>query len=328
MGGASRHLTSRGPINVMSSCVPRDVADPKTTASGVLLTTCHLQRDGLADLLRLVASVEAASRHGEVDNLRHLILLQGCSRAQRRELAGQLPHWVELLSTQRNLSSPVARNLLIQHLLTDDRFHPGGFVAFPDDDAWYPRGALAYVARIFQGVDDIQVLLCRYGPSPSADCCNQIGKASLQAALTNGACATIFVRGGLLAQLGGFHQLLGLGTELRGGEDTEFVHRAFHLARGRLACTGAVLVGHAIAEPKRKAQYYEGALAALLAHARASPSASVAFLRKVAVGVWLVLTGRMSVNLYLAALRKARINAAALRAGPQSPNAEVQIGFE
>ena len=95
----------------------------------------------------------------------------------------------------------------------------------------------------------------------------------------------LFIRGKLLVQLGGFHELLGLGTELKGGEDTEFVHRAFHRSNGRALCIPGYLVGHHTADASKKAQYYEGALAAILAHRRASPAARIALARKLMVGI-------------------------------------------
>lgn len=305
----------------MSECAGQPERDTVQVARGgsvALLTTCHLERDGLSDLLRLVGSVQVAIAEGEVENLRHVILLQGCESERRKELEDQFPPWVELLSTTESLSSPEARNVLIRHLLNRDRFDPLGFVAFPDDDAWYPRGALTCVSKHFQGSGDMQLLLTRYGPSPSIGNCDRIMRASLQQALTNGACATIFIRGDLLARLGGFNELLGLGTELRGGEDTELVHRACHGAQGKTAFIPAALVGHAIAEPRRKAQYYEGALAALMAHRRESGSAQLAFLRKLAVGVWLVLRRRLGLSEYLGAVRKAHDYAAAIQAGPNA----------
>jgi hypothetical protein len=296
-------------------------------ASGVLLTTCHLRRDGISDLQRLVASSDAAARTGEVGDLRHLILVQGCSSVERGKLAKQLPDWIDIIATPASLSSPQARNLLIRHLLESDAFDPAAFVAFPDDDAWYPLGALACVARHFAKPSDIQLLLCRYGPSPSPDQCNRASPATLQRALTSGACATIFVRASLLAELGGFHPLLGLGTKLRGGEDTEFVHRAFHRSRGKVIVIKAVLVGHAAADRAHKAQYYEGALSALLAHSGASAEARLALARKLAVGLWLVLKNYLSLPQYLAALGSARANAASLRQGPELPNTDRPTTF-
>jgi hypothetical protein len=281
-----------------------------------LLTTCHLQNDRLDDLRKLIASADEALNGGEISNLRHIILIQGCTSAQRQPIEKQLPDWVELLSTEERLSSPVARNLMIRHLVESDGFDPDAFVGFPDDDAWYPKRTLACVARHFGGPADIQLLLTRYGPEPSAGQCGQAFRPTLQQALSSGACASIFVRAGLVAQLGGFHELLGLGTKLRGGEDTEFVHRAFHRAGGRVRCVPGFLVGHAAADPAKKALYYEGGLAALMAHSQVSATARLALLRKLAVGMWLVLRNRMSLAEYRAALRKARDNAPALRGGP------------
>ena len=267
------------------------------------------------DLFRLVGSVEAALRQQEVGSLRHVILLQGCDSTRRDEIQAELPQWVTLLSTGESLSSPAARNRMLDHLLSDKAFNPDAFVGFPDDDCWYPAGALACVARQFETRPRLQLLLSRYGPSPSADPCATARRASLQQALSRGACAAIFVRAGSLAQLGGFHELLGLGTELRGGEDTEFVHRAFHCAKGQAAYVPGTLVGHVAADPAKKAKYYEGGLAGLMAHSRRSWAARVALVRKIAVGAWLVIRQRMPASDYFQALRKARAYAPVLRAG-------------
>jgi hypothetical protein len=281
-----------------------------------LLTTCHVGKDGLDDLFRLVASAQTALDNGEVRHLRLIALLQGCSSAECEDVERRMPQWVELLSTEASLSSPAARNALIHHLLKQADYDPAAIVGFPDDDAWYPRGALSCVARHFGDSVDLQLLLCRYGPEPSADGCGQAFRPTLQQALSRGACAAIFVRAGLLAQLGGFHELLGLGTELSGGEDTEFVHRAFHRAHGRSLCIPGFLVGHAAADPVKKAAYYEGGLAAIMAHSHTSTAARLALIRKLAVGAWLVINRRMSAARYLTSLRRAADNAPTVRAGP------------
>src|SRR6478609_4641328 len=107
----------------------------------ILLTTCQLRKDRLADLFRLTASVEAAIRDGEVDELRHVILVQACTSQQCDEIRSQLPKWVELLSSEEAMSSPAARNVMIRHVLDHEAFDPSAIVGFPDDDAWYPGGS-------------------------------------------------------------------------------------------------------------------------------------------------------------------------------------------
>jgi hypothetical protein len=286
-----------------------------TMTIAYLLTTCHVGKDGLDDLFRLIASAQTALDEGEVGHLRLIALLQGCGSAECEDVGRRLPQWVELLSIEGSLSSPAARNSLIHNLLKRSDFDPAAFVGFPDDDAWYPRGALSCVARHFRDAEDLQLLLCRYGPSPSADQCSDAFRPTLQQALSRGACAAIFVRGRLLAKLGGFHELLGLGTTLRGGEDTEFVHRAFQQASAHALCIPGFLVGHAAALPAKKAQYYEGGLAAILAHSHASAAARAALIRKLAAGVWLVLRRRQSLSQYFLAVRRAREHAPVVRAG-------------
>jgi hypothetical protein len=101
----------------------------------ILLTTCQLQKDRVADLFRLTASVEAAIVDGEVHKLRHIILLQACTSQQCDEIRSELPNWVELLSSEEAISSPAARNVMIRHVLDHGAFDPSAIVGFPDDDA-------------------------------------------------------------------------------------------------------------------------------------------------------------------------------------------------
>lgn len=131
------------------------------SSSLVLLTTCHLERDGIADLLKLVGSAEQALESCEISTLRHIILLQGCTAARRDEISSGMPDWAELLSTVDSVSSPSARNLMIHYLLEGDGFDPDAIVAFPDDDAHYPLGALRCIARHFRDGGSFELLVCR-----------------------------------------------------------------------------------------------------------------------------------------------------------------------
>jgi hypothetical protein len=292
-----------------------------TASPIILLTTCHLRNDGVADLLRLIASEDAALRHGEVQRLRHIILLQGSTSKQCDEVRKQLPNWAELMCCEQAMSSPAARNAMIRRLLDGEAFDRAAVVAFPDDDAWYPTGGLACVARHFRD-PQVQLLVTRYGPSPSASQCADAFRPTLQQSLSRGACAAIFVRAALLEQLGGFHELLGLGTKLRGGEDTEFVHRAFHRTIGQTVCVPGTLVGHEAADPVKKAAYYEGGLAAIMAHSRVSRAARIALMRKLGVGAWLVVTRRLSARGYLQSVTRARVNAPLVRSPEGRPGTD------
>ena len=283
-------------------------------STAVMLTTCHVEYDGIDDLFRLIGSLEAALLAGEVQGLRLLVLLQGCDQGRGAKLAAELPRWVEIDSYPGRLSSSDARNQLLSWLDLGAHRNAPTFVAFPDDDAWYPPGSLGCIATQFARHPSAYLMLARYGFDASGDVCGQAHRASLHQALSHGACACLFVRPSALASVGGFSPLLGLGSLLRGGEDTEFVHRAFHHVDGRVMLLPGVLVGHAVADPVKKAGYYEGALAAMLAHRRASPAAYLAFLRKLAVGVYLVTRGRLRPGAFLSAIRAARHAAPALRA--------------
>lgn len=281
-------------------------------SSCVLLTTCNLQTDGTRDLLRLVHSVDAASRSGEVGRVRHIVLLQCSDGAQQKELEKALPACVELIASPEALPPSTARNELIRHWRSSENFDPDDFVGFPDDDAWYPTGALACIARQFDS-ERLEFLLCRYGPDASSGDGARAARPSLQRALSQGSCAAIFVRARLLDKLGGFNELLGIRTRLSGGEDTEFSFRAFNMAAGQSLYLDAFLVGHLASNPAKRARYYEGGLAAIMAHSRSSTAGRVALVRKLLVGVWLVLNRRLSWHAFASAVERARKNVSAIR---------------
>lgn len=290
--------------------------------SVILLTTFHLHLDGVDDLMRLIETVGASLEAGEVGKIRHIVLLQGSSASECQAVRQQLPDWVDLLTCDARLSSPAARNRMIGHLLAEANFDPEAVVGFPDDDAWYPPGALGTIAEYFAQDEALQLLLARYGPRPSIAHARATYQPTLQQALSRGACASIFLRARTLARLGGFHPLLGLGTVLSGGEDTEFVHRAYHLAKGHVVVTGGELVGHEAAESAKKMRYYEGGLAAIAAHSAASPAARRALTRKLLVGVAAVLAGRMTARDFVRAVKQARESASALREAPSAERSD------
>ena len=281
-------------------------------AACVLLTTCNLESDGTSDLMRLLDSVAGAAGAGEVESLRHVVLLQNCREEEGAELARSAPPFVEFLTRTESLSPSTARNVLIDHWRRSELFDAAAFVGFPDDDAWYPPGALSRLSREF---DDqrIQFLLCRYGPDASSINPAKAVRPTLQQALSRGSCAAMFVRGRLLERLGGFNELLGIRTTLSGGEDTEFSFRAFNMAAGQALFVDAFLVGHAASNPAKRAGYYEGGLAAIMAHSRSSAAGRVALARKLLVGLWLVANRRLSWRAFSAAVDRARKHVGAVR---------------
>lgn len=295
------------------------VAPGREACAVYILTTCHLANDGLEDLTRLVASVRAAVDEGEVGQLRLMALLQGCSTAECSEAARAMPQWVELLPTEASLSSPAARNFLIVQLLEKADFDPTAVAAFPDDDAWYPPGALRCIKESFAERRDSEFLITRRGPRPSAEECSSLVRPSLQTVLSNASCNTIFLRRRLLDRLPGFDERLGLGTVLAGGEDTEFAIRAFNLARDRTLYVHSTLVGHSVPDGAKKAKYYEGGLAAILAHSNDSLAGRLALIRKIAVGLWWVATMQLSTAKFCSAIRRARANAPAVRSRNSIP---------
>ena len=95
------------------------------------------------------------------------------------------------MSSQLKSGCPRRRHeiSIIYHLLARDDFDAEAVIGFPDDDAWYPPGALACVAQQFQSSPELELLLSRYGPAPSVTACTGAFRPTLQQALSRSACA-------------------------------------------------------------------------------------------------------------------------------------------
>jgi hypothetical protein len=122
----------------------------------------------------------------------------------------------------------------------------------------------------------------------------------------------MFFRGSLVRAIGEFDETLGLGTALGCAEDVDYALRAFRAAR-RSGIMDEVLVGHRNKMTALRSKYYLGTLVVLARYARRDTSRD--FLRKIAVGVYLVLRGELEPVTFLDALWRASVE---LRAQPSS----------
>lgn len=279
------------------------------TIARVHLFTTTDAGSGRSDALgRLIASLaKARAARPNVPLTLHLL----AQRATPGALA-DLPSWVAVSAIDGRVSLSRARNRMLA-AAPAEAFAADTLVAFPDDDAWYPPGLLAGVTRLMDrgGADFV---FCRYAARPYDFGAGEARPARLAEVITAASSNTIFLSGAIVRAVGGFDEDLGVGARVNGGEDTDYALRAH--ARARLTLIDPrPLVGHRDPDPTLRGRYYAGSLRAIARHARAHPAGAVPLVRKLAVGAYYVLRGRLSPLGYLNAL-------AGLGGGAPSPVSE------
>jgi hypothetical protein len=233
------------------------------------------------------------------------ILFQNCSADRLSALLNEMPEFVEGSAVDRLVPLSVARNLMLQPKLAAGGLDAGTLVAFPDDDAWYPANFLEGVLALFRDKTDLDFWFCRYGSSPHrADwSASTLFPAPRRAVVRKSSSNTMFFRGSVVAAIGKFDESLGLGTALGSAEDIDYALRAFGAARLSVL-RDEILVGHRDKPPGLRGKYYAGSLVVLARHARRDGVAE--FLRKLALGPYLVVRRELSLGKYVSALRAAR----------------------
>lgn len=262
----------------------------------LLLTTSTGKPDRLADLARLVASLQpaasrlAAARPGWT--VRHVILLQnGIAWDHPR------PAWCEVITHPGPLSLSAARNLLFAHVGAG--LGAAAVVGFPDDDAWYTPDWLLCLAERFSAAPAPALLLARYATSPEA---NPLSAPVVK--LTPGlitywaASPSMFATGAATARAARFDERLsvGPGTLWNGGEDTDFCLRVWSSGGGRNG--GGVLVdapaiGHRDRAPGLSLNYIVGNTFVLARHVKRHPSLWPKLLKKWGMFAFYAARGRI-----------------------------------
>jgi hypothetical protein len=259
------------------------------------------QRESVRD--RMVRSLVESEQAAGSDRFALYMLLQNCESREVPALAGAMPAFFHPVAIPGRVPLSTARNLLLRRLIADDTIRADALVAFPDDDCWYPPGFLVQVAGLFTRNAELDFWFCRYASNPSqATLPPGAGAASMAEIVRNASSNTIFMRGRVVNALGDFDEGLGVGTPLGGAEDLDYVLRAHRVAHKTAYCDAA-LVGHRDKSRELLARYYASSLVVLARHARAGAASE--FYRKIAVGVYYALRGRLSLVDYGRALRLA-----------------------
>jgi hypothetical protein len=270
----------------------------------VLIATSDIDSGRLDMLGRMLRSVEVAAEIMQpYASIKLLLLLQKCPGHRYCTISKTLPNLVQAFPSTETLSLSASRNLLLSYALSNRIIDSKTIVGFPDDDCWYPRGTLELVARSFAQSPQLGLWFCRYSSKPSSVA--EAGRiprvASARDVVRQASSNTMFVRGRMLHANPVFDETLGVGTINGGGEDTEFALRAYLASRHSLHLPAPV-IGHRDNTPQLRPKYYRGSLIALARHARQQPLIGYEFVRKLAVGLWLVLTRQLPVSSFKTAI--------------------------
>lgn len=259
----------------------------------------------------MVRSVERA--HLQHASITLLLLLQKCPEYLYWTISAKLPPFVQAIPAADMLSLSAARNVLLSHAASNDLIDSDTIVGFPDDDCWYPEGTLELVADSFAQCPQLGLWFCRYSSKPAAadGPASVLRPAAPRDVIRHASSNTMFVHGDVLLPGMTFDETLGVGTANGGGEDTEFALRVYLSGRPSLYLPAPV-IGHRDKTPQLRPTYYRGGLIALARHARREPRIGFELMRKLAVGLWLVMTRQLPVGSFRQAV------AAAMKLGAPS----------
>ena len=263
----------------------------------------------------MVRSVEEAAAVLDTRaSIKVLLLIQKCPEYRYWALSRSLPAFVQAIPYTDALSLSAARNLLLSYAKSNGMIDSTTVVGFPDDDCWYPPGVLEAIAHAFSAAPKLGLWFSKYAstPNPIAGS-DRARRASPRDVIREASSNTMFVRGRVLGAAPVFDETLGVGTVNGGGEDTEFALRAY-LSSAHSLYLPAPIIGHRDKSPQLRPKYYRGGLIALARHAGQQPRIGFEFVRKLAVGVWLVGTRQLPVAAFrtaVAAAIKSRRPAAA-----------------
>lgn len=265
----------------------------------ILFTTTDVRGPRRLDFERLLASV----RHADDLEIRHYVLLQNATEADRMHWRAAAPACCRIDAVPGRMSISAARNRMMADAVAEATPQDGDVVGFPDDDCWFADGFLQCLADLFDENARLGVLVCRVSldPDPNGFDAGSVTPLAAHQAVRLATSNNMFFRGALTSAIGRFDPELGLGTASGGGEDTDYVIRAYLRAR-EAGLIDRPLVGHPVPDRISAARYFRGALIVLAYHARSSPALTLECFRKIFVGLYFTASGKMSLAGYRQAL--------------------------
>jgi hypothetical protein len=269
----------------------------------ILISTTDHRGAPPEELDRMLASVSEAAEGLASTRIRHALLLQNCTAEELRERAAGFPDFVSASAIDRRISLSAARNRLMIPMIKANQIGPDAVVGFPDDDCWYRAGTLATIIARFEDAPQLDLWFCRYASQPKSAELDNVGRAARAREVVRIASSnTMFVRGRIACEIGSFDETLGVGTPNLGGEDTDFALKAYRLAKASWF-HDAALIGHRDLQPGLRAKYYPGSLLVLGRHASTNFSLMKEYLRKIAVGMIMLVRRELSLRAFLSANR-------------------------
>ncbi|MEZ5817783.1 MAG: glycosyltransferase [Hyphomicrobiaceae bacterium] len=267
----------------------------------LFLTTTDVQSDRRDELDRMIRSVAASLPAGS--SVHHILLLQRATEEQRGALAASMPYPATVLALAHRVSLSAARNIMLDHARRSGLLSPDILVGFPDDDCWYPSTFLGRLVSEFERDAELGLLFTRVSLTPV----EIWPRSSMRVAtptdvLRRSNSNSLFLRGAVVAAIGGFDETLGLGTPNGSGEDTDYGLRA-SFAAPRTVYVDQDLVGHHEGDLASKTKYFSGNLVVASRYATRHPKLFFEFARKIAVGAYLVLRRRLKMASYLNAIQ-------------------------
>jgi hypothetical protein len=272
-----------------------------TPVDVILISTTDLEADRAEVRTRMLESVAASRRSMPQSRVTLSLLVQRSTPERWARLAPTLPGFVSAAPIARRIPLSAARNCQLRPLIASGEISPDALVAFPDDDCWYPGGFLSALTELFEREPTLDFWFCRYGSHPLSETPRSSG-VGVSRLVRNASSNTLFLRGRVVTAIGEFDEGLGVGTPMGGAEDLDYALRAYRASR-RTGYHAAALVGHRDKSADVVARYFASGLAVLARHAR--HGAWLPFIRKVAVGFYLILRRRLTPRELHAAMRRA-----------------------
>ena len=268
----------------------------------ILITTTVL-KDSTERLEKMIGSLKQYENSRGI-TLSHYLLVQNFNESRHKDLLSkmQFPSWSKLIYEKQIISLSEARNRMLELVNSDPDFQRRDtVVAFPDDDCWYPDGLLDFIAQnITEG--EAEFIFCKYASSPvQADEMTPVASASYGDVVFNASSNTIFVASRVARKIGGFSEDLGVGAKYNGGEDLDYAIRSFRESAKTCWCD-LPLVGHRDKDSSLRGNYFVGSALVLKRHSLISLSSCFHYYRKLWVGAFLVVTGKMPLSNFLKAV--------------------------
>ena len=271
-----------------------------------LFATCVVNKTRLVALDRMLRSLEAAERNlrGRAE-LQLSLMLQCLRQEDIRSIPFPIPGFVTIIFVENMIPLSTARNRLLEAASRAQPFDNNSLVGFPDDDCWYPEGVLETIVNGFDKDPVLDFWFCRYSSSPELITWTDFAqerRATMRHLVRNASSITIFLRGSLLAALGGFDESLGLGTSNPGAEDIDLAIAGL-IKANRCYFLDKALIGH-MDKSRNRQNRGRNLQSSLVVLARYSCKGTLwELVRKIMIGVYFCVRGEMPVRQFLSALR-------------------------